>query len=217
MKAFVLALPMALCACTSQQYAQFNHRVNDSISSALGTQTEPPPPREWKSETAIADEPAPTPSAQERDYVWDNNTKNADYASRMAGSLYGGSNGNSAPTGKVVITPKPQPKQTTARGIDRVDGAIVCPSMDEAMWLFRQIEMARATRASMSAEQIQHAALVDGWDRGAEPRPSDYRCQFVPAGTAMNIRLEGDIPVVWGKMSDGRPFAGVTLLGMVDY
>lgn len=33
----------------------------------------------------------------------------------------------------------------------------------------------------------------------------------------MNVKWQGGIPVVWGKLKDGRPFAGVTNLQMVDY
>ena len=108
--------------------------------------------------------------------------------------------------------------QPAAKGMDLVNGAIVCPSMDEANWLFGQINMARHARLSLPADLRRQAALVNGYDVGEEPKPSDYRCQFVPAGTPMNVRTEmGVIPVVWGTMKDGRPFAGVTNPQMIDH
>jgi len=110
-----------------------------------------------------------------------------------------------------------QPNQRAAQGMDLVDGAIVCPSMDEANWLFGQINMARHARLSLSPELRRQAALINGFDYGDEPRPSDYRCQFVPAGTIMNVKMEmGAIPAVWGTMKDGRPFAGVTIPNMIS-
>lgn len=107
--------------------------------------------------------------------------------------------------------------QPTAKGIDLVDGAIVCPSMDETNWLFGQINMARHAQMSLSPELRRRAALANGYDIGSEPRPSDYRCQFVPTGTPMSVKMEGGyLPVVWGTMKDGLPFAGVTNLSMID-
>lgn len=107
--------------------------------------------------------------------------------------------------------------QPVAKGIDLVDGAIVCSSMDEANWLFGQINMARHARLSLPADLRRRAALVNGYDVGEEPNPSDYRCQFVPAGTPMNVKMEGGyLPVVWGTMKDGRPFAGVTNPQMIE-
>lgn len=121
-----------------------------------------------------------------------------------------------APVGQITFTPK-HPIQPTAKGMDLVDGAIVCPSLDEATWLYGQINMARHARLSLSPELRRQAELVNGYDEGAEPRPSDYRCQFVKEGTPMNVRMEmGVIPVVWGTMTDGRPFAGVTIPTMID-
>lgn len=108
-------------------------------------------------------------------------------------------------------------RKAVAKGMDLVDGAIVCPSMDEANWLFGQINMARHARLSLSPELRRQAMLIRGYDEGEEPKPSDYRCQFVPAGTPMNVKMEmGVIPVVWGTMKDGRPFAGVTNDQMID-
>lgn len=120
------------------------------------------------------------------------------------------------PVGHVSLAPK-VPIQSIAKGIDLVDGAIVCPSMDEANWLFGQINMARHARLSLPADLRRRAALVNGYDIGEEPNPSDYRCQFVPAGTPMNVKMEGGyLPVVWGTMKDGRPFAGGTNPQMIE-
>lgn len=200
MKALVLVLSLALCACTSQQYAQLNQRVNDSIANALGTRTEPPPPLEWKSETVVDYLADPVPSAQEQADVA--------YANHIAAM-------GSVPS--VTFTPAPPPKQPTAKGVDLVDGAIVCPSLDEANWLFSRIDQARHARLSLSPELRRQPALVNGYDEGAEPNPAEYRCQFVPAGTPMHVRMDGGyIPVVWGKMNDGRPFSGVTIPNMID-
>ena len=112
----------------------------------------------------------------------------------------------------------PTSKQATAKGISPVDdGAIVCPSLDEVDWLLREIGRARVARTYMPQQARELTKLQDGYDPWAEPKPSDYRCQFVPTGTPMNVKWQGGIPVVWGKMKDGRPFAGVTSLMMVDY
>ncbi|MGX6999918.1 hypothetical protein [Caballeronia sp. KNU42] len=117
----------------------------------------------------------------------------------------------------LVFASAPAFSQPTAKGMDLVDGAIVCPSMDEANWLFGQINAARHAQRSLSPELRKRAALVNGYDVGAEPKPSDYRCQFVPAGTPMNVKMEdGYLPVVWGIMKDGLPFAGVTSPSMID-
>jgi hypothetical protein len=113
--------------------------------------------------------------------------------------------------------PAPEAKQPTAKGISPVDdGAIVCPSLDEVNWLFRKIGRARVARSYMPEQARQLTKLKDGYDPWAEPRPSDYQCQFVPTGTPMNVKWQGGIPVVFGKMSDGRPFAGVTNPQMID-
>jgi hypothetical protein len=112
----------------------------------------------------------------------------------------------------------PSKKIPTAKGISPVDdGAIVCPSLDEVNWLFREIGRARVARSYMPEQARQLTKLKDGYDPWAEPKPSDYQCQLVPTGTPMNVKWQGGIPVVWGKMKDGRPFAGVTSLMMVDY
>jgi hypothetical protein len=117
----------------------------------------------------------------------------------------------------VTFTPNPQPKQPTAKGDQLVDGAIVCPSLDTTMWLYNKISSARVARTYMPPQNRQMVILQDGYDPWEEPRPSDYRCQLVPTGTLMNVKWEGGLPVVWGKMKDGRPFAGVTNPMMVDY
>ena len=187
MKVLVLVLLLALCACTSQQYAQFNQRINDSVSRT----PEPLSPLVAKSETTTnyAGAPALIPPA------------------RIPESIQ-----------QPTPTPKLQPKQPTAKGMDLVDGAIVCPSMDEANWLFGQINMARHARLSLSPDLRGQSARVNGFDYGGEPRPSDYRCQFVPAGTPMNVKMDmGVIPIVWGTMKDGLPFAGVTIPNMVSH
>jgi hypothetical protein len=192
------AFALTLTACTSQQYAEFNQRVNDSIATALGTRTELPPPLEWKSETAIDYVPAPVPSAQER--------ADAAYANHIS-SL------GSVP--KVTFTPAPEPKQPVAKGMDLVDGAIVCPSYDLAGFLFGEINKARHARVALSPEMRRQAILLNGYDLGAEPRPSDYRCVLVPAGIVLRVEEGNYVPVVSGRMPDGRKFSGVTLPNMI--
>lgn len=116
------------------------------------------------------------------------------------------------------IAPAQAPKQTTAKGISPVDdGAIVCPSLDEVNWLLREIGRARVARSHMPEQARQLTNLKDGYDPWAEPKPSDYQCEIVPTGTPMNVKWQGGMPVVYGKMKDGRPFAGVTNPQMVDY
>jgi hypothetical protein len=199
MKALVLVLSMALCACTSQQYAQFNQRVNDSIAKTLHTQTEPPPPLEWKSETATDYVPAPAPSPQER--------ADATYANHIASM-------GSVP--KVTFTPAPAPKQPTAGSFDLVDGAVVCPSFDLADFLAGEINKARHARQSLSPELRRQAELINGYDYGAEPRPSDYGCVLAPTGTTLTVEQGNYVPVVSGVLPDGRKFKGVTIPNMVD-
>lgn len=201
MRKIILAatLATALCACTSQQYAQFNQRVNDSISQTLGTRPEPPPPLEWKSETAIDYVPAPVPSAQER--------ADAAYASHIAGM-------GSVP--KVTFTPASEPKQPIAQGMDLVDGAIVCSSLDLSNYIYSQMNMGRHARRSLPPDLRRQAALINGEDPGAEPKPSDYGCVLVPAGTPLTIEQGNFVPVVSGKLPNGRRFSGVTLPAMVQ-
>jgi hypothetical protein len=111
----------------------------------------------------------------------------------------------------------PPPGLGAAKGISPVDdGAIVCKSLDEVNWLFREIGRARVARSYMPEQVRQLTKLKDGYDPWAEPRPSDYQCQFVPTGTPMNVKWKGGIPIVWGVMKDGLPFAGVTLQNMID-
>lgn len=193
-------LAVALCACTSRQYAQLNQRVNDSISQTLGTQTEPPPPLEWKSETADDYVPAPVPNAQER--------ADAAYASHIAGM-------GSVP--KVTFTPPPEPTQPIAKGMDLVDGAIVCSSFDLTSWIYGQVNMARHARRSLSPELRRQAELINGYDYGAEPRLADYGCVLVPSGTPLTVEPGDYVPVVSGKLPGGIRFHGVTLPTMVQH
>lgn len=117
-----------------------------------------------------------------------------------------------------LVRSEPPKKNPTAKGISPVDdGAIVCSSLDEVNWLFREIGRARVARSNMPEQARRLTKLKDGYDPWAEPKPSDYQCQFVPAGTPMHVKWEGGMPVVYGKMKDGRPFAGVTNPQMVDY
>ena len=106
--------------------------------------------------------------------------------------------------------------QPSAKGIGPVDGAIVCPSYQEAAWLYRMISEARMTRMYVPQDAQRQAILIDGYDRSQEPNPADYRCEIVPSGTRMNVEWKGGIPIVSGTLPDGRPFAGVTLYDMVS-
>lgn len=188
MKALVWVLPFALCACTSQQYAELNQRVNDSIARTLGTRTEPPPSEEWKSEIVIdTAEPVPIPEARIPE-----------------------------PIPQVTFTPKPQPKQPTAGSFDLVNGAVICPSFDLADFMAGEINKARHARESLSPELRRQAALINGYDYGAEPRPSDYGCVLAPEGTPLNVEEGNYVPVVSGVLPDGRKFKGVTIPNMID-
>lgn len=141
-----------------------------------------------------------------------------DYASRLYQSktqqIF---SGYQPPSAQVTFTPKPPPKQPTAKGDELVNGAIVCPSLDMTMWLYKKIGAAKVARNYMPPQNRQMVILQDGYDPWEEPRPADYRCQFVPARTPMNVKWEGGLPVVYGTMADKRPFAGVTSPTMVDY
>jgi prophage tail gpP-like protein len=106
-------------------------------------------------------------------------------------------------------------RQPVARGMDLVDGAVVCPSMDEATWMFGWINKARHARKSLSPELRRQAALVNGFDYGAEPRPSDYGCALVPAGTPLEVEAGNYVPIVSGVLPDGKKFKGVTIPNMI--
>jgi len=124
--------------------------------------------------------------------------------------------GHPEANGRVTFTPTPKPKQPTAKRDSAVDGAIVCPSLNETMWLYKKISTARIARTYMPPQAREMTILQDGYDPWEEPDPADYRCQFVPAGTPMNVKWAGGIPTVWGTTRDGLPFAGVTNPMMVD-
>jgi hypothetical protein len=141
-----------------------------------------------------------------------------DYASRLYQSKRAQIfSGHETPSPQVAFTPKPPPKQPVAKGDSLVSGAIVCPSLDEATWLYKMIGSAKVARENMPPQARELTVLKDGYDPYAAPNPTDYRCQFVPAGTPMNVKWVGGLPVVSGKTNDGLPFAGVTIPTMVDY
>lgn len=106
--------------------------------------------------------------------------------------------------------------QPTAQGMDLVDGAIVCNSYDLAEFVYGQINSARHARRNLSPEVRKQAALVNGYDEGAEPSPIDYGCVMAPAGTPLSVQKGNLVPVVSGKLPDGRTFTGVTLPTMIS-
>lgn len=106
--------------------------------------------------------------------------------------------------------------QPTAQGMDLVDGAIVCSSYDLAEFLYGQINSARHARISLPPEIRRQASLVNGYDVGAEPRPSDFGCVLVPTGTPLSVQKGNFVPLVSGKLPDGRTFTGVTLPTMIS-
>lgn len=110
-----------------------------------------------------------------------------------------------------------QGNQTTAaaQGFDLVDGAIVCDSLDVANYISGQINIARHARQSLPADLRRQAALVNGHDVGQEPRLAEYGCVLVPAGTPLTVAPGNLVPVVSGKLPNGRRFSGVTLPAMV--
>jgi hypothetical protein len=110
----------------------------------------------------------------------------------------------------------PAARTPTSRGVDLVEGAIVCSSYDLAEFMYGQINSARHTRASLPQELMRQAALVNGYDYGAEPRLSDYGCVMVPSGTKLSVEKGNFVPVVSGKLPDGRKFTGVTLPPMIE-
>ncbi|WP_248322042.1 hypothetical protein [Caballeronia sp. Sq4a] len=122
---------------------------------------------------------------------------------------------------EITIAPatvsKPSPSAPTARGIDLVDGAIVCNSYDLAEFMYGQINSARHARASLPPELRRQAALVNGYDYGAEPRLADYGCVMVPTGTKLSVEKGNFVPVVSGRLADGRTFTGVTLPQMIAH
>jgi prophage tail gpP-like protein len=106
-------------------------------------------------------------------------------------------------------------KQPVARGMDLVDGAVVCRSFDDAMWLTGWINKARHARRSLSRELRKQGELINGYDYGAEPRPSDYGCVIVPAGTPLEVEQGNYVPVVSGVLPNGKKFQGVTIPNMI--
>lgn len=115
-----------------------------------------------------------------------------------------------------VEQPKKPEHTPTARGIDLVDGAIVCSSYDLAEFMYGQINTARHARRSLPPELRRQAALVNGYDNGAEPRLSDYGCVMVPTGTKLSLQKGNIVPIVSGTLPDGRKFTGVTLPPMIE-
>jgi len=57
--------------------------------------------------------------------------------------------------------------------------------------------------------------LINGYDVGAEPRPGDYGCALVPAGTPLKVDPGNYVPVVSGVLPNGRKFSGVTIPNMI--
>jgi hypothetical protein len=104
----------------------------------------------------------------------------------------------------------------TARGLDLVEGAIVCSSYDLTEFLYGQINSARHARQRLTPDLRRQASLINGYDYGTEPRPSDYGCVMIQAGTRLSVEKGNLVPVVSGRLPDGRKFMGVTLPMMVD-
>lgn len=109
-------------------------------------------------------------------------------------------------------------EEAVTRGMDMVDGALICPSYDLTQWLYGQINTARHFRKSIPPELRRQAALAYGYDQGNEPKPSDYGCALVAPETQISIteRIFGSIPVVSVKLANGRQFRGVTLPSMLQ-
>ncbi|MEM5419638.1 hypothetical protein [Paraburkholderia ferrariae] len=108
------------------------------------------------------------------------------------------------------------PTDAIAKGMDLVDGAIVCRSYDLAAWLYGQMNVARHAARTLSPEQRRQRELITGDDIGQEPRPEDWGCAFVPAGTPLAVEPGNSVPVVSGALADGRRFEGVTLPTMIQ-
>lgn len=115
-----------------------------------------------------------------------------------------------------AATRQPQtPSHPVAKGMDLVDGAIVCSSYDLATWMYGQVNVARHATRSLSPEIRRQNALITGYDVGREPRLADWGCLLVPAGTPFSVEPGNGVPVVSGQLADGRKFGGVTLPAMV--
>lgn len=108
------------------------------------------------------------------------------------------------------------PADAVAKGMDLVDGAIVCSSYDLAAWMYGQVNVARHAVRSLSPESRRQAALIRGYDIGREPRLEDWGCVLVPTGTPLAVEPGNTVPVVSGRLADGRRFEGVTLPTMVQ-
>jgi hypothetical protein len=105
--------------------------------------------------------------------------------------------------------------EPTAKGMDLVDGAVVCSSLNLTNYIYSQINMARHARQSLPPEVRRQAALVNGYDDGQELRLADYGCVLVPVGTPLTVEPGNYVPVVSGVLPNGRRFQGVTLPTMV--
>lgn len=116
----------------------------------------------------------------------------------------------------LACTCRGAPANASAKGMDLVDGAIVCSSYDLAAWLYGQVNVARHAQRSLSPEQRRQRQLITGDDIGQEPRMEDWGCTLVPAGTPLAVEPGNSVPVVSGKLADGRRFKGVTLPTMVQ-
>ncbi|MFM0059203.1 hypothetical protein PQR64_26585 [Paraburkholderia phytofirmans] len=104
-----------------------------------------------------------------------------------------------------------------AKGMDLVDGAIVCRSYDLTAWLYGQVNVARHAQRTLSPEQRRQRELITGYDVGQEPRLEEWGCVLVPAGTPLAVEPGNSVPVVSGLLANGRKFEGVTLPTMVTH
>lgn len=108
------------------------------------------------------------------------------------------------------------PADAVAKGMDLVDGAIVCSSYDLSAWLYGQLNVARHAVRTLSPERRRQNALITGYDVGQEPRLEDWGCVLVPTGTPLSVEPGNSVPVVSGRLANGHRFAGVTLPAMVQ-
>lgn len=104
--------------------------------------------------------------------------------------------------------------RAVTKSLDLVDGALVCRDYQTAEYVYGELNKARHFRKTLPPELVKHAELAG--TAPIEPRPVDFGCVLVPAGTTVMVSPDLGIPQVRGQLSGGYPFEGVTLPYMIS-
>jgi hypothetical protein len=91
----------------------------------------------------------------------------------------------------------PRIEKVTARGLNMVPGALICPKLSMVSAVFRMYSMHWRGESSVL------------------PNPSDYGCALVAPGTPMIVQKVDDVRAVSVRLNNGTIFKGVTLADMI--